>query len=804
MTKCTDDPIFRIQFCRDSLEGFEGDQFRHVFDLITGDESWLYHYAPITKEQSTVWISQTNPRPTKVHRYKSSGKRMVATFFIKSGLIKSIPLERGKTITARWYVNSCLPQIFETVSEWRQKTGLRGLILHDDNARPHRVRLTFEKRVLLRRVHFVHNRSIENDDMIDVQFSSVGAQRRNAVIKTANLTYEGEQNNDLCGKLGFVDDKGRIHLSDFDFFVMRPKLDDFNLISNDATTDKSSDNTINRGSLDVQFGTEKKRRLVHSKQRNEIQSNVLESAVSSAREQVLSTINAAADTSSFEHQMSSCSVSDEAQTLPVPNREAKTPAEVFRLDDIITDDDISALNDKCNSIVDATKDDIQAWSKEGRYALFVCDQMKKLPSDHTERIRKACLILYLHYLIQLYKRSTFKRLSGKPFPEDAPRQLQDKALQMYTIPNINEKTKKPENTVPPRLRLILTAHICILTLYICRFIVDIESLRLSLGIQLQKMQDLYSVLGCKLMKVAQTSVAVLEIPLPELKDQTERTNGSRKRKRTELTTRQIRDLYCAKSGQTVERHSTEDNQLKEIVMKMVEEIQKDKSLQKEESDDEDNMPLISYIKLKPNNDDTTRTKKKSSSNIKVSKVNNSKKEKKNVVKKEKKKNVDESNNQIDHLKKLLRASGIRLIVKNAELEQYVSKEEKTEYLKSLFEKAGYTGGLTIKECQRYKEQRDREKELADISAGTTENIQGYVKAGRTLRRRNSSTPSPPVSFSTKRKRLLTDQDSEDDDSNSYEKKSKLEETDINKSQNELENVQQGRVAQSDDDDEPVS
>jgi len=95
--------------------------------------------------------------------------------------------------------------------------------------------------------------------------------------------------------------------------------------------------------------------------------------------------------------------------------------------------------------------------------------------------------------------------------------------------------KKQENTVPPRLRLKLTAHICVLTLYICQFIVDMESLRLSLSIPLNKIQDLYSVLGCKLVKSAQTNVAVLEIPLPELKNTLSGTGGqssSRKRKRT--------------------------------------------------------------------------------------------------------------------------------------------------------------------------------------------------------------------------------------------------------------------------------
>lgn len=73
------------------------------------------------------------------------------------------------------------------------------------------------------------------------------------------------------------------------------------------------------------------------------------------------------------------------------------------------------LNDKCSQIVDATKDDILKWSKEGTYPAFVCDQMKKLPVGHAERVKAASKILYLHYLITFFKRSMFKRLSGSKF-----------------------------------------------------------------------------------------------------------------------------------------------------------------------------------------------------------------------------------------------------------------------------------------------------------------------------------------------------------------------------------------------------
>ena len=58
---------------------------------------------------------------------------------MKSGLIRSFPLETDTTVNASWHVSTCLPQAFKAVSERRET---RGLICHDDNVRPHRARNT--------------------------------------------------------------------------------------------------------------------------------------------------------------------------------------------------------------------------------------------------------------------------------------------------------------------------------------------------------------------------------------------------------------------------------------------------------------------------------------------------------------------------------------------------------------------------------------------------------------------------------------------------------------------------------------
>jgi len=57
----------------------------------------------------------------------------------------------------------------------------------------------------------------------------------------------------------------------------------------------------------------------------------------------------------------------------------------------------------------------------------------------------------------------------------------------------------------------------------------------------------------------------------------------------------------------------------------------------------------------------------------------------------KKDNDDKAQSRIEHLKKLLRISGVRLMIKKTELDELPSTKAKINYLKSLFDAAGFTG-----------------------------------------------------------------------------------------------------------------
>ena len=58
-------------------------------------------------------------------------------FFAKFGHVATIPLEDTKAVKADWYVNHCLPKVFQAWCEWHPRAGVRGLLLHHDNASAH-------------------------------------------------------------------------------------------------------------------------------------------------------------------------------------------------------------------------------------------------------------------------------------------------------------------------------------------------------------------------------------------------------------------------------------------------------------------------------------------------------------------------------------------------------------------------------------------------------------------------------------------------------------------------------------------
>ena len=105
--------------------------------MVTGDETWLYQYDPEQKQRPSDWVFSDEDRPTKVKRYRSVGRKMVASFFGISGHVATVVLEDRRTVTSQWYATVCLPAVFTKIEERGPKTRLSGILLHYDNAPAH-------------------------------------------------------------------------------------------------------------------------------------------------------------------------------------------------------------------------------------------------------------------------------------------------------------------------------------------------------------------------------------------------------------------------------------------------------------------------------------------------------------------------------------------------------------------------------------------------------------------------------------------------------------------------------------------
>ena len=125
----------RVDYCLAMLKKFDGDRSKRMYDIITGNESCIYYYDPETKRQNKVWVARNAPSPTKVRRQRSVGKHIFAIFFMKSGFNAINPLANGTTVTAKWFTEECLSNVWKQMENCRR---LNDLLIHLDNASSHK------------------------------------------------------------------------------------------------------------------------------------------------------------------------------------------------------------------------------------------------------------------------------------------------------------------------------------------------------------------------------------------------------------------------------------------------------------------------------------------------------------------------------------------------------------------------------------------------------------------------------------------------------------------------------------------
>ena len=85
--------VGRVQWCLTMLEKYDSGRANSTWNIVSGDETWVYQFDPETKAQSSVWLFPGDTPPLKFKRSRSTSKQMVASYIAKTGHITTIPLE---------------------------------------------------------------------------------------------------------------------------------------------------------------------------------------------------------------------------------------------------------------------------------------------------------------------------------------------------------------------------------------------------------------------------------------------------------------------------------------------------------------------------------------------------------------------------------------------------------------------------------------------------------------------------------------------------------------------------------------
>ncbi|KAJ4448311.1 hypothetical protein ANN_10326, partial [Periplaneta americana] len=117
----------------------DGEEF--LDRIIMGNETWISHFTPETKQQSMHWRHSGSPVRMKFKQTLSVRKVMCTVFWDRKGILLIDFLPRGETINADRYCET-LRKLRRAIQNKRRGMLTAGVVLLHDNARPHTARLT--------------------------------------------------------------------------------------------------------------------------------------------------------------------------------------------------------------------------------------------------------------------------------------------------------------------------------------------------------------------------------------------------------------------------------------------------------------------------------------------------------------------------------------------------------------------------------------------------------------------------------------------------------------------------------------
>ena len=128
----------RVRLALQVTEKYDKCDPRRLEEIVTGDETWIYHFQPDSKAKNKVWVSSEGDRPVIAGCCKTSNRMLYAIFFDSKGPVLHIPVPKGSSVTGKFYRESVLTLVVDFYQKHRPRTGVCSIKLLHDNAPAHK------------------------------------------------------------------------------------------------------------------------------------------------------------------------------------------------------------------------------------------------------------------------------------------------------------------------------------------------------------------------------------------------------------------------------------------------------------------------------------------------------------------------------------------------------------------------------------------------------------------------------------------------------------------------------------------
>ena len=359
-------------------------------------------------------------------------------------------------------------------------------------------------------------------------------------IEDADMNYEAIEEDESPFLVGILDKNTQdITMSSTPYFILKPECYlGTRTKSESLSVNPESTYSEKLNALTAAFGSSKKRKAMQTKLKNKIDTETLESAVNAAVEESKQNVNL----NQIEDNQENVQNLEQFSIIPIPNKNAKAPLEVYDLNEIlgVTHAEFDRFTgEQSSKFASATTELIKSWKAKRIYSEYVCEHailISGSKSSHQYKLQKAKQLVYINYLMAIYKLKSSQLRARNPFnSNDVPEVVANRLLEQYTVLSASNAQAKNVRSMPRRLKDKLVCHILILALYIDDFVTCLDFFQKDLKLSIKKISDFYQALGCFIKNTVTTvnnkkmvvKKAELKIPLNE----TNRLEGKKRSKK---------------------------------------------------------------------------------------------------------------------------------------------------------------------------------------------------------------------------------------------------------------------------------